>query len=314
MTSTWASAARLTVPKLHLNFDLRSTHPRSTQPSRVYVGDSRRPWPPGEEEKDKGYTLYYWPGVPGRGEYIRLAFEYAGEPYVEANDVKKLLPTLTDTARGHPTHFAPPALELPSGRLLSQTPAILNHLAPKFALAGEWGSKLAGPDANALTDEERERAEEERSIVNQLVLTALDLGSEAHDVHHPIAASKYYEDQKDAAAARAADFRAIRIPKFFGHFQAVLAHNPDTGEDGTFLIGTRTTTADLVLFHVFEGLQHAFPRLFAALEKGGKYKNVFALHERVAGEKGIKEYLASGRRQEFGMGIFRHYVELDAEE
>lgn len=44
------------------------------------------------------------------------------------------------------------------------------------------------------------------------------------------------------------------------------------------------------------------------------YPLVFALHERVANEKGIKEYLASERRLPFGMGVFRHYEELDGEE
>jgi glutathione S-transferase len=27
------------------------------------------------------YTLHYWGGIPGRGEYVRLAFEYAGMAY-----------------------------------------------------------------------------------------------------------------------------------------------------------------------------------------------------------------------------------------
>lgn len=44
------------------------------------------------------------------------------------------------------------------------------------------------------------------------------------------------------------------------------------------------------------------------------YSLVFALHERVSSEKGIKEYLASERRLPFGMGVFRHYEELDGEE
>ena len=29
------------------------------------------------------YRLYYWPGIQGRGEFIRLAFEEAGVPYVD---------------------------------------------------------------------------------------------------------------------------------------------------------------------------------------------------------------------------------------
>lgn len=52
----------------------------------------------------------------------------------------------------------------------------------------------------------------------------------------------------------------------------------------------------------------------AALKESGEYANVFALKGRVQGEKGIKEYLASKRRQPFSNGIFRYYEELDGEE
>ena len=29
------------------------------------------------------YQLYYWPGIPGRGEFVRLALEDAGARYVD---------------------------------------------------------------------------------------------------------------------------------------------------------------------------------------------------------------------------------------
>ena len=29
------------------------------------------------------YELYYWPGIQGRGEFVRLALEAAGAPYVD---------------------------------------------------------------------------------------------------------------------------------------------------------------------------------------------------------------------------------------
>lgn len=247
------------------------------------------------------------------------------------SDAGKLLPTITNASKvGHPPHFAPPALELPSGRMLSQTAVILNHIAPKLGLAGALGSTVVKSD---LSEAEREKAEEERSTVSQLVCTALDVNNEAHDVHHPIAVSKYYDDQKAAARERAADFRANRIPKFLTHFENVLTSNPATKEgEQTYLVGKQTTTADLVLFHVstlrtsrpadtdsaavqvLDGLLFAFPERMGVLEESGKHKHVFALHQRVQGEKGIKEYIASGRRQPFSDGLFRYYKELDAKE
>ena len=29
------------------------------------------------------YQLHYWPTIPGRGEYVRLALEYAGVEYID---------------------------------------------------------------------------------------------------------------------------------------------------------------------------------------------------------------------------------------
>lgn len=70
-------------------------------------------------------------------------------------------------------------------------------------------------------------------------------------MHHPIAVEDYYEDQKEAAAARAKSYRANRLPKFLKYFQNVLASNPDAKNNGgAYLVGSTTTTADLVLFQV----------------------------------------------------------------
>lgn len=65
---------------------------------------------------------------------------------------------------------------------------------------------------------------------------------------------------------------------------------------------------------VVDGLLFAFPRRLAVVKESGEYDSVFALYERVKGEQGIKEYIASGRRQAFSVGLFRHYEELDGEE
>ena len=65
---------------------------------------------------------------------------------------------------------------------------------------------------------------------------------------------------------------------------------------------------------MLDGIEYAFPKRYAALKKGKQYENVFALKQRVADEQGIKDYIASGRRQKYGNGIFRHYKELDGDE
>lgn len=172
--------------------------------------------------------------------------------------------------------------------VIYQTPAILSYLGDKLGLAGE--------------------DEAEKVTILSHTLTALDLNNEAHDTHHPIASSKYYEDQKDEALKKATDFRENRIPKFFGFFERVLKAN-EAGE-GKFLVGGKLSFADTTLWHVLSGLEFAFPNEINATKKD--YPLLFgSFYENVVQTKGIKDYLESKRRLPFSMGIFRHYPELD---
>ncbi|KAF9052335.1 hypothetical protein BDZ89DRAFT_1056691 [Hymenopellis radicata] len=261
---------------------------------------------PSKIRKTTPYKLFYWPGMPGRGEFIRLAFEYTSTPYVEANDPSKLLPTITNAKNsgGAPPAFAPPALELPSGRVICQTSSILNYLAPTLGLAG-WDKE----DGAKLDEDEKE---EIRACVNQVVLTALDLNNEVrtsrYSSRYPpsIASSLYYEDQKSAAAERSKDFLLPRHPQ----------RNPANKDnsDGAFCVSKHTTTADLTVSYMVDGLMFAFPKRMTALRDSGKYPLVFKLQERVNSGDRIKAYLASERRLPFSNGIFRHYPELDGDE
>ena len=84
--------------------------------------------------------------------------------------------------------------------------------------------------------------------------------AEAHDTHHPLSSGLYYEDQKEAAEARAEHFRKERMPKYLGYFERILKGG---GESGAGLAGEALTYADLSLFQVVKGLQYAFPRAMA---------------------------------------------------
>jgi len=59
------------------------------------------------------YQLWYWPGIPGRGEFVRLALEVAGIPYrdcaMESDDGADRLLADMKNDREHPP-FAPPYL------------------------------------------------------------------------------------------------------------------------------------------------------------------------------------------------------------
>jgi glutathione S-transferase len=233
------------------------------------------------------YELYYWPDIPGRGEFVRLALEDACAPYIdmarEQDGLSRMTELMRDPAVVHPP-FAPPFLK-DGKRLIGQTAAILAHLGPRLALA---------PDAP-----------EERLWVHQIQLTITDLVAEAHDTHHPLGASLYYEEQRHEARARAANFLKLRAPKFLGYFERVLAKS-----GGPWLLGRRLTYADLSLFQAVAGLRYAFPKAMKRLERN--VPRVVAVHDRVAERPRIKAYLASSRRLAFNeQGIFRHYPELD---
>ncbi|OGA08071.1 MAG: glutathione S-transferase [Betaproteobacteria bacterium RIFCSPHIGHO2_12_FULL_69_13] len=233
------------------------------------------------------FELYYWPGIQGRGEFIRLALEDAGADYVDVargrGGVARLERLLEVPAR---PSFAPPFLRA-GKRIIGQTANILLTLGPRIGLAP--------------------RSEEDRLWVHQLQLTIADWVQEVHDVHHPISASLYYEEQKTAARRAAADFRAERMPKFFGYFERVIARN--AARSG-WLAGRRASYADLSLFQMIEGHRYAFPRAMARLER--RFPRVIALRDRVAARPRLAAYLASKRRIAFNLhGIFRHYPELD---
>jgi glutathione S-transferase len=237
------------------------------------------------------YELFYWPGLPGRGEYVRLVLEDAGAAYVdvarrpeaEGGGVAAVLRVLRGEGGGL-VPFAPPVLRH-GARTIAQVANICQYLAPRVGLA---------PDD-----------EDGRLAAHQLQLTIADLVAEVHDTHHPISTALYYEDQKDAARARAREFCKQRLPKFLGHFERVLARS-----GGGQLVGGAICYADLSLFHTLEGLEYAFPRAFAA--EAAKVPGLLALRERVRARARLAAYLASPRRLAFNEhGIFRRYPELD---
>ncbi|MBM2803274.1 MAG: Glutathione S-transferase [Deltaproteobacteria bacterium] len=236
------------------------------------------------------YELYYQPLIQGRGEFVRLALEDAGADYVDVARNPSvgragIMKILEDRSIKTPA-FAPPFLK--AGKLMiGQTANILQFLAPRLGLV---------PKDQA-----------SRIWAHQLQLTVTDWMAEVGAVHHPIANSLYYEEQKDESKKRASYFTSMRIPKFLGYYEAVMERNP---KGSKYLLGKRLCYVDLSLFQMVEGLRYAFPKTMAKLEPN--YPRVIALHDRVAVRPRLKKYLASPRRLAFNQnGIFRHYPELD---
>lgn len=234
------------------------------------------------------YQLYYWPMLQGRGEFVRLALEDAAIPYrdvARSNGMEAMLARMGAGAEA-PEPFAPPFL-VADDLVIAQTANILLFLGGRHGLA---------PQADA-----------GRFFVNQVQLTVMDLVAEAHDTHHPIASGLYYEDQRDEAKRRSADFIATRMPKYLGYFERLLERS-----DGPYLLGQERSYADLSLFQVVQGLSYAFPASMRKLAPA--CPQLMALSRRVGERPALKAYLASPRRLAFNEeGIFRHYPELEAE-
>lgn len=236
------------------------------------------------------FELYYWDGIQGRGEFIRLALEYARADYVDVTrepgrGTDEMMQFLEGSTEAH-MPFAPPFL-MDGSLLISHVANILLYLGPELGIA---------PAGDEL-----------RWFANGLQLTITDFVAEVHDTHHPIATSKYYEDQKDEAKARSSEFVRNRLPKFLGYFERVLKQNP---ERGGHLVGSDMTYVDLSMFQVIEGLRYAFPKAMSHYEN--RYPGLTQLHGHVKELPSIKAYLASPRRLAFNeSGIFRRYSELD---
>ena len=232
------------------------------------------------------YELYYWPGIQGRGEYVRLALEEAGADYTDAARTERgmaAMMRMMEARKGTPP-FAPPFLK--AGKLvIGQTANILLYLGSRHGLAP--------------------KAEAGKLWVHQLQLTVADLVQEIHDTHHPLGPTLYYEDQRGPAKKRTEEFWKERVPKYLGYFERLLK-----GSGGSYLTGRRVTYADLSLFQIVEGLRYAFPKRMMAFER--EIPGLVDLHDRVAARPNIKAYLASDRRIAFNEdGIFRHYKALD---
>ena len=219
------------------------------------------------------YELYYWPGIQGRGEFIRLALEDAGADYVDVARRPHGMKAMQFQMKRNGI-FACPFLRAGTV-IVAQTALILHYLGPRLGLAP--------------------KSEKAQLWLHQQQLTISDWLVEVHDTHHPIGSGLYYEDQKPESLRRAQDFRAQRLPKFLNYFERL-----ERPKGFTYL--------DLSLFQVVEGLRYAFPETMKRL----RYPKLAALHDKVAARPRVAAYLASDRRIPFNQqGLFRHYAELD---
>jgi glutathione S-transferase len=236
------------------------------------------------------YKLYYWPTLQGRGEFVRLVLEAAGQPYT---DVARLpaeegggAGAILSYRRGEQEGwlpFAPPIL-VHGEHVLAQMPVICRYVGERHGLAP---ADEAG-----------------RARAQQVLLTVCDITNDAHDLHHPVSVSAYYEEQREAAIRKATSFRAHRLGMWLTWLESALVR------EGDWMVGHEMSYADLAVMQVLDGLDYALPVAMASHRAG--IPALTALRERVRAQEKVAAYLASERRIPFNEhGIFRHYPELD---
>src|SRR3954471_19923361 len=231
----------------------RTVRIRRARGDSVGDGDPGAAFPAGCAESERAarqtsgvmkYELYYWPGIQGRGEFIRLALEDAGADYVDVTRRPKGMQAMMfQMKRNHV--FAPPFLRAGT-TIVAQTALILHYLGPRLGLAP--------------------KSEAGRLWLHQQQLTISDWLVEAHDTHHPLGGGLYYEDQKPEARRRTQLFLRDRVPKYMDYFERL--RRPKA-----------FSYLDLSLFQMIEGLRYAFPRRMRLLEP--KYPKLVALRDRV---------------------------------
>lgn len=241
------------------------------------------------------YDLYYWPTIPGRGEFVRLVLEATHTPY---RDVARLpedqgggTAAIFEILKAHGATmrpFAPPILTTPN-LVLWQTAHICTTLAQRHNLMPSDPTRAHHTAA--------------------LLLTLIDVVDEFHNTHHPVAIAYHYEDQQDEARRNAQAFVQKRLPRFFNYFEDVWRRNTTSDQH---LVGEQLTVADLALFQVLEGFAYAFPNAFSQL--ASDMPGLLSVRDHVRQFPTLQNYFASDRHIAFNNhGIFRHYTELDCD-
>ena len=213
-------------------------------------------------------TLIYFKGR-GRAEAIRLLLAEAGVDYDEHHVGRG-----TPPAGGRPTDIAElkaagvlpfgavPVWEEPDGFRLSQSAAILNHLARRHGLRG------ASPVEEARYDE--------------LLGAVDDVRAELRKIQVAAAAER---------PAVRAELLATTLPRWLGDLERLL--KPRLEATG-FAVGAKITAADLALYYLLELLQD---NELAAPLSACPALSAFA--RRIAERPRIAAYRASPRRHPF---------------
>ena len=177
------------------------------------------------------YELYYWPGIQGRGEFVRLALEAAGAPYVDVarergagRGMKAMTSILEGGAPQTPVRAALPARRRDRRLACREHPPLSRPTARSRAEGRGWALVRAWAAAH---DHGFRRGGSRHA---------------SSDLDRPL-----FRRPEEEAKARSTAFLQHRVPKYLGYFERVLSDNP-AGQKRAVVAAL--TTVDLSLFQV----------------------------------------------------------------
>ncbi|KAG2483047.1 hypothetical protein HYH03_018076 [Edaphochlamys debaryana] len=197
-------------------------------------GGSEAPW-----------ELFTWPGVKGRGEYLRLVFEEAGVAYSDVGKQEGFAAVADFCWKGKNTGFpvrAPPAIRK-GDFVLSYTPVLMAYLGRKFGLMPQ--------------------GEEEAAHVEQILGVVTDAVAEGRLAFHPKDFYASHKIQVDESKPYVKQYGEQRLPKYMAFFEAVLQQNT---HKGGFLVGASVTVADLAVYQCMAAAEQHYGPYYAAQE------------------------------------------------
>ncbi|KAF8071007.1 Beta-carotene ketolase [Scenedesmus sp. PABB004] len=221
------------------------------------------------------WRLWYWPGIKGRGEYVRLVLEEAGAAYEDVGVREGFKAVAAFCWEGGNEGFpvrAPPVLQRGAFSLCG-TNVICSYLNRHFG----WGPPT--PEAQAHID--------------QLLAIVADAVGEGRLAFHPVDHNASHKTQVEESKPYIKRYGETRLPKYVQYFEAVLRANGGTPDAPGFLVGDAVTAADLSVYHFLAAAEHHYGDWYGPLD--APLAKAFAAS--IAARPRIAAYLASPRCQ-----------------
>ena len=199
------------------------------------------------------WQLYYWPKLPGRGEFARLLFHETSTPYTEpfARSSFQTIQTQRDQLSTIHPFFALPLLQHTPPTTASQSPSHPTHptqqpsvYVTQSAVQCRYLSQhLDGGRLAAKTPLDDLRAQE-------LLASAVDAIGEGCTAWHAIDTTASYDSQKEETQPFITAFITKRLPKWLEFFESALQ-----GNGGKWFIGNEMTYVDIFIFQWLHGVE-----------------------------------------------------------